>query len=299
MRILLTGATGFIGREVVQPLLAIGAEIHGLGRTDPGVPGVSHHPLDLLGETDLSAVRAIGATHLVHLAWYAERDFWTAPENRDWVAASIRLVHAFAAGGGRRAVVAGSCAEYAWGPSRLDEKASPIAPATLYGTAKASLHALLAKDAPALGLSLAWARIFFPYGPLERPQRLLGTLLAAMRRGEVAHFSAGYQRRDFIHVQDAAAAIAAILAAPIEGAVNVASGEAVEVRRFVEIAAKIAGMTDRVVFSTQPLPASEPLVIEGAIERLIGGTNYRLRFTLAEGVADAISRFRSLPGVGV
>ena len=118
-------------------------------------------------------------------------------------------------------------------------------------------------------------------------------MLDAMRRGEVAHFSAGYQRRDFIHVQDAAAAIAAILAAPIEGAVNVASGAAVEVRRFVEIAAQAAGMMDRVVFSTQPLPASEPPVIEGAVERLIGGTGYRPSFTLVEGLADAIARFRS------
>jgi len=294
MRILLTGATGFIGREVMQSLLATGAEVHVLGRTDPGVPGVSHHLIDLLGGADLDAVRAIGGTHLVHLAWYPERDFWTATQNLDWVAASIQLVHAFAAGGGRRAVVAGSCAEYAWGDSRLDETASPIAPATLYGSAKASLHAKLAEAAPELGLSLAWARIFFPYGPRERPQRLLGTLLHAMRCGEVAHFSAGYQRRDFIHVRDAAAAIAAILAAPIEGPVNVASGEAIEVRRFVEIAAKTAGMMDRVVFSTQPLPASEPPVIEGAVERLIGGTGYRPRFTLAEGLADAISRFRSL-----
>jgi nucleoside-diphosphate-sugar epimerase len=295
MRILLTGATGFIGREVVRPLLATGAEIHVLGRTDPGVPGVRHHPVDLLGDTDLAAVRAIGATHLVHLAWNAEPGFWTAPENQDWVAASIRLVRAFAAGGGRRAVVAGSCAEYGWGPSRLDESASPIAPATPYGTAKAALHAQLAEAAPELGLSLAWARIFFPYGPRERPQRLLGTLLDVMRRGGAAHFSAGHQRRDFIHVEDAAAAIAAILAAPIEGAVNVASGTAVEVRRFVEMAAEIAGMMDRVVFSSQPLPAGEPPVIEGAIERLVGGTVYRPGFTLADGLADAIARFRLLP----
>lgn len=294
MRILLTGATGFIGREIVRPLLTAGGEIHILGRTDPGVPGVSHHPADLLGGADLDAVRAIGATHLIHLAWHTERNFWTAVENLDWIAASIRLVRAFAAGGGRRAVVAGSCAEYGWGSARLDEMASPIAPATLYGNAKASLHALLAKAAPELGLSLAWARIFFPYGPLEQPQRLLGTLLSSMRRGETAHFSAGYQRRDFIHVQDAAAAIAAIMAAPIEGPVNVASGTAVEVRHFVGIAAEIAGMTDRVVFSTQPLPASEPLVIEGAIERLIGDTGYRPRFTLASGLADAITQYRLL-----
>jgi UDP-glucose 4-epimerase len=291
MRVLLTGATGFVGREIVRPLLAIGAEIHALGRRDPRVPGVSHHPLDLLGADDLGAVRAIGATHLVHLAWHPERNFWTAPENLDWVAASLRLVRAFTAGGGRRAVVVGSCAEYRWGPERLDEMASPIAPTTLYGTAKASLHALLAGAAPDLGLSLAWARIFFPYGPRERPQRLLGTLLDAMRRNDIARFSAGTQRRDFIHVEDAAVAIVAILTAPIAGAVNVASGDAVAVRRFVEIAATAAGMTDRVAFSGAPLPASEPPLIEGSVERL-ATIGFRPRFTLADGLADAVARFR-------
>jgi nucleoside-diphosphate-sugar epimerase len=295
MRVLLTGATGFIGREIVHPLLALGAEVHTLGRGDPRVPGVSHHPFDLLGAADFAAVRAIGATHLAHLAWHPERNFWTAPENLDWVAASLRLVRAFAAGGGRRAVVAGSCAEYGWRSERLDETASPIAPTTLYGTAKASLHALLAGAAPDLGLSLAWPRIFFPYGPRERPQRLLGTLLDAMRRNEIARFSAGTQRRDFIHVEDAAAAIATILSAPIEGAVNVASGSAVTVRRFVEIAAELAGMTDRVVFSTEALPAHEPPIIEGAIARLIEGTGFQRNFTLADGLADAIARFNSLP----
>jgi UDP-glucose 4-epimerase len=294
MRILLTGATGFIGREIVRPLRAAGAEVHTLGRGNPDVPGVSHHPLDLLGATDFAVVRDIGATHLVHLAWHPERNFWTAPENLDWIAASLRLVRAFAAAGGRRVVVAGSCAEYAWGPERLDEAASPIAPTTLYGTAKASLHALLAGAAPDLGLSLAWPRIFFPYGPLERPQRLLGTLLDAMRCNEIARFSAGTQRRDFIHVEDAAAAIAAILAAPVDGAVNVASGAAVTVRRFVEIAATAAGMTDRVAFSTAPLPASEPPVIAGATGRL-AATGFRPRFTLADGLADAVARFRARP----
>src|SRR6202023_1104818 len=97
MRVLLTGATGFIGREIVRPLMATGAEVHTLGRGTPDAPGVSHHPLDLLGATDFAVVRDIGATHLVHLAWHPERNFWTARENLDWVAASLRLFRAFAA----------------------------------------------------------------------------------------------------------------------------------------------------------------------------------------------------------
>ena len=293
MRVLLTGASGFVGREVVPLLLRAGAEVHALGRSSIDHAGVIYHPADLLAGVDRSMVQAIGASHLLHLAWEARPGFWEASENLDWVAASIGLVRAFVAGGGQRAVIAGSCAEYDWtGSGRLEEVTSPILPATLYGTAKASLHTVVAKTAPGLGLSLAWARIFFPYGPGERPERLLGSLLEAARRGSVAKVSEGSQRRDFIHVEDVAAAMVAILGAPVEGVLNVASGEATTVRHFVEIATQAAGSADRVTYGAIPTRPQEPPLIEGAINRLLTETAYRPRFTLATGVADAVARFK-------
>ncbi len=292
MRVLLTGASGFVGREVVPQLLGAGAEVHTLGRSSVDRAGVIHHPADLLAGVDRGMVQAIGASHLLHLAWEAKPGFWEASENLDWVAASIGLVRAFVAGGGQRAVIAGSCAEYDWtGSGRLEEATSPILPATLYGTAKASLHTVLAKAAPGLGLSLAWARIFFPYGPGERPERLLGSLLEAAHRGSVAKVSEGSQRRDFIHVEDVAAAMVAILGAPVEGVLNVASGEATTVRHFVELASQAAGSADRVSYGAIPARPDDPPLIKGAIDRLLTETAYRPRFTLAAGVADAVARF--------
>lgn len=296
MRVLLTGASGFIGRAVVPMLLEAGVEVHALGRSPVDHAGVIDHPADLLAGVDRGMIEAIGATHLLHLAWEARPGFWAAAENLDWVAASIGLVRAFVAGGGQRAVVAGSCAEYDWtGSGRLEEATSPIRPATLYGTAKASLHAVLAKAAPGLGLSLAWARIFFPYGPGERPERLLGSLLEAARSGDIAKVSEGSQRRDFIHVEDVAAALVAILAAPVEGVVNVASGKAATVRHFVEIATQAAGLADRVAYGAIPTRPDDPPLIEGAIDRLLAETAYRPRFTLETGLADAVARFGVSP----
>ena len=78
---------------------------------------------------------------LLHLAWATEHGaFWTSPDNVRWLEASLALLRAFVAGGGARAVVAGTCAEYSWSTEAdvLAEEA-PLEPATLYGASKAAL----------------------------------------------------------------------------------------------------------------------------------------------------------------
>ena len=293
MRVIVTGGSGFIGREVVQRLIASGYEVHTLGRLrEAHVPEALHHSVDLLRPDELSILAKIRAPLLVHLAWYTEPGrFWSAPENLDWVAASLNLVRAFVSSGGRRAFVAGTCAEYAWRNTPLDEKAL-IGPDTLYGRAKASLYDLLSAAAPGFGLSMAWGRIFFPFGPRDHASRLFGRLLAAMMDDRSIEVSEGSQRRDFIHVQDVAAAIVAILDSELEGPVNIASGQSIQVRQFVELAATAAGIRDRVVFGAIPLQKGEPPLIASTIDRLLTQTSYNPRFTIAEGIIDSIDRFR-------
>lgn len=112
--ILVTGASGFIGRAVVPLLAARGDTIHAVSRSAPRPPGdgVRWHQADLLVDDVGALLDDIRPSHLLHLAWYTVNGkFCTAEENRLWVDASLRLLRAFAVNGGRRAVVAGSCAE--------------------------------------------------------------------------------------------------------------------------------------------------------------------------------------------
>jgi len=293
MRVIVTGGNGFIGREVVLRLVAAGYEVHTLGRSRAAdVPEAVHHRVDLLRPDELSILPEIHAPLLVHLAWYtAPGQFWWAPENLDWVAASLNLVRGFVASGGRRAFVAGTCAEYAWRDTPLDENA-PIAPNTLYGRAKASLHDLLSAAAPGLGLSMVWGRIFFPFGPRDQALRLFGRLLAAMQDAHPIEVSEGSQRRDFIHVQDVAAAIVAILESELEGPVNIASGHSMQVRQFVDLTATAAGIRDRIVFGAIPPQKGEPPLIASTIDRLLTQTSYNPQFTIADGIIDSICKFR-------
>ena len=287
----MTGASGFIGRETIAPLQALGAEIHTLGRGTTARDGVTAHTVDLLGEDPAALLAEIAPTHLLHFAWYAEPGkFWHAPENLDWVAASLRLVRGFAAAGGTRAVCAGSCAEYDWSHALLDETATPLAPATLYGEAKAALFRMLEKAAPRLGLSFAWGRIFFPYGPLESGARLTGHALDAILSRTTAEFSEGLQRRDFQHVEDTAAAFVALLASGVEGPVNIASGEAIAVRSLVEHAAHIGEAAHLMRFGARPMQPGEPSLLAASIVRLTYEVGYRPRFDLDRGLRDALAR---------
>ncbi len=295
-RVLLTGASGFIGAHAIAALAGRGFDIHAAGRTAPADPRAAFHRVDLLDSAGTrEVVREVSATHLLHLAWQVQLEgFWQAPENLDWVGASLLLLRAFAEAGGRRAVLAGSCAEYAWvGDGRLGEDLTPCVPATLYGVAKNATREVAEAYAMTTGLSLGWGRIFFVYGPGEKSGRLVSGAIAALRAGEVFPATEGSQRRDFLHVADVAGAFAAFLDGDVHGAVNIGSGAATTIRSMLSHIGDLLGRPDLVQFGARPMPANEAPSIEACVERLRQEVGYTPRFDLAEGLRDAVAHWRS------
>ncbi|MCY1125275.1 NAD(P)-dependent oxidoreductase [Frigidibacter sp. RF13] len=290
--VLLTGATGLIGRQTVGPLRAAGFHVLAASRAGGDVPGAEGVALDCL---DRAAVRACldrhRPSHLLHLAWHdGAKDRWTSPANLDWLGATLDLLRGFAASGGRRAVLVGSCAEYDWslaarGPLAED---APLRPATLYGAAKAATGIAAVAAAPALDLSLAWARPFFCYGPGEAEGRLFGDLIAGLRARRAVDCTDGLQRRDFLMTGDLGRALAALLASPVEGPVNVASGEAPEVREVIMAFAGAVGAADLVRLGARPRPADDPPLIRADIARLRGEVGFAPAHDLASGVAATL-----------
>lgn len=283
-RVLVTGAGGLIGRHLPAALAAAGLTPVCLTRRGGGdITG------DLLAGETARIVAEAGASHLLHLAWHDGADRWNAEANLDWIAASLALVRDFARAGGRRAVMVGSCAEYDWtGPGRLSE-ASPLRPATLYGAAKAATGLAALAAAPGLGLSLAWARPFFCYGPGEPEGRLFGDIIRGLRAGRPVDTTDGLQRRDFLHAADIARALVAILQSGAEGAVNVGSGRAVELRRVIAELARGLGGERLIRFGARPRPAGDPPLIEAETARLRDEIGFRPAFDLSAGIADVLA----------
>jgi nucleoside-diphosphate-sugar epimerase len=296
-RVLVTGASGFIGRGTLAPLLASGAEVHAISsrpRDADGLgAGVIWHELDLLGPAAADAVREIGATELLHLAWYAEPGlFWRSERNLDWVAASLSLLKGFVAGGGRRAVLAGSCAEYGWTDETVCvEGVTALAPATLYGAAKHGLHTIAAAYAGEAGLSLAWGRIFFVFGPFEDSARLAGSVVSALVAGDPALCSHGEQIRDFIYAPELAEAFVALLGSSVEGAVNMASGRPLRIRELVAALAEAAGRPDLVRLGARPA-GDEPAVLSADVTRLREEVGWKSTLALREATRRTVSWWR-------
>lgn len=293
-KVLITGATGFIGHHCLPKLAARGYEIHAVSSKDaPSVDesDVTWHRVDLLQrEQVFELISKVEPTHLLHLAWYAvPGQYWTSTENFRWVQASLDLFEAFVSRGGKRVVAAGSCAEYEWGSDEpCAETKTPLKPATLYGACKHSLRIMLEAYAAQAGLSAAWGRIFFLYGPREYESRLVASVIRSLLRDEPALCSHGRQVRDLLYVEDVADAFVRLLDSDVRGAVNIASGVGVALKDVVgEIGEKL-NRPDLIRSNAVTAPVSEPRALVADVTRLREELGWRPKHDLHDGLNKTI-----------
>lgn len=291
-RVLLTGATGFVGRNAIPYLINGGYEVHAVStHAAKQERGVHWHSVDLLDELQVARLlNEVRPSHLLHFAWYAEHGkFWKSPENFRWLAASIALLRHFHATGGQRVVMAGTCAEYDWNYGYCTEAITPCYPATPYGVCKNALQDVLRVYGVEEKLSSAWGRIFFLYGPQENPARLVASVANALLRGEVARCSHGKQLRDFMHVEDVASAFVSLLNSPVEGAVNISSGLPVSLRDVITTVAGYVGAGELVQFGVLPVATNDPPLLVGNNRRLLQEVGWHPQYSLHDGIVQTIN----------
>lgn len=296
-RVIVTGASGFIGRHALPALEQRDYEVHGLDL--PGSRAMTSgktvwHDVDLLDSAAVErTLREISATHLLHFAWFVRHGaYWTAAENLDWVAASLHLLRAFHRAGGQRAVVAGTCAEYDWaalsGPC-IEEK-TPRGPQSLYGTAKDALRSVLAAFSATWSMEWAWGRIFLVYGPGEHPARLVPSLIHSLARGERARCRSANLVRDLMHVGDCGRAFAHLLDSAVSGPVNVASGLPVSLGDVGREIALQCHAEDRLDLEDQPCSAAVPAYLVADTARLQSGVGFVPQFSLRDGIRQILEK---------
>ena len=295
-RVLVTGGRGFIGRQIVAALVAQGFETAALTshQPDSGIPATRWFTGDLMDPQTAAHVLADWQPDiLVHAAWETTHGaFWTSPSNVDWVDASLRLLRAFADAGGKRFVGIGSCAEYDWSHGSCHESLTPLAPVHPYGQCKAEVFRRGSQLADTHGLSFAWARIFHLYGPHEGKERLVPLIIQALLAGETARLTAGMQRRDLMHVEDVGAAVAAVAASPITGAINLGSGDVVPLHEVARRIGALTGRAELLDIGALPMRSDDPALLAPDINRLSTEVGFTAQYRLDAGLADTVQWWR-------
>jgi nucleoside-diphosphate-sugar epimerase len=273
-RLLLTGATGFIGSHCLPLLVEAGYEVHAVVRdsVESGDQRVHWHRADLLDSEKVHTLLGqIKPSHLLHLAWYVvPGNFLTSTENLLWLEAGLNLVREFADWGGRRSVLAGTCFEYAPSTEPLVEGVTPLAPSSLYGACKSALHTASAAYLNERGVSHAWAHVFYLYGPGDHPSKLVPSLIRALAVGDDFSCRSPHDIRDFLYVGDVAAALVALLGEPVEGAVNICSGEPTTVGDLVAAVARELGQKRMVDYCATESGGSRIVGDNGRLRRDVG-----------------------------
>lgn len=286
MKVLLTGASGFLGQHVLEELRRNEIETVIVGRHRPrDSQWAEYVGADLLADDRrFDFFDECQASHFLHLAWYAEHGkYWSSPFNLDWVDATSKLVQQFCEAGGQHVVVAGTCAEYEWSQPLCVEDETPLNPSTLYGTAKDAARRLAVAICAAHDVRCDWGRIFLPYGQGENRERLIPSLIDVFA-GKRAAFGVNADAcRDFLHVSDVAAGFMTLLRSGEGRAYNISSGNPVVLSDVVKMVAELMGADPTPVLSLATSRPGEPTHLVGDNSR-IQSLGWHPKLTMRDGL---------------
>jgi nucleoside-diphosphate-sugar epimerase len=289
MRVLITGATGFIGKYVTQSLLKKGIDFVTIGRATPGLNN-SHINADLLQAKNIDVlIKKAGATHLIHLAWYAEHGkYWTSSLNNSWVKSSINLIESFCKHGGQGVVVAGTCAEYDWSYEHCIEDMTPTNPSTIYGNAKNETRKIVMEVCKKNNVPCSWGRIFLPFGKEENLQRLIPSLISVFLKQKKPFGVNSNSYRDFLYAHDIAEGLIFLLMSHHKGIFNISSGKPILISNLVYKIASLYDANPRDILDLSSERENEPKLLVGDNSK-IQSLGWKPVFSLDEGLNEVIA----------
>lgn len=300
-KVLLTGATGFVGTHCINVLLKKGYIVHGISSKSVanGSENIQWHQVDLHNTEHVrSLMFTIKPDYLLHLAWEVTPHIcWDSFENIRWVQSSLNLLQEFARSGGSRIVMIGSCAEYDWTYGYCTEDLTPLKPLNLYGECKKALSSIVLSAGSLYSISCAWARLFFLFGPNEHHERLVASVTSSLLRGEDALCSHGEQVRDYLYVKDAADALVELMHSQVEGAVNIGSGYPIMIKNLVDLTAEMIGRPELVKAGAITPAKDEPPLLLANTRRLNSEVAWTPRYTIEQGMSETVIWWKDRLGI--
>ncbi|OGI00314.1 MAG: hypothetical protein A2Y25_01645 [Candidatus Melainabacteria bacterium GWF2_37_15] len=276
-KIIITGASGFIGRNTINPLIKYGYDIHAIYYNKKiDINGLIWHKVNLLDHDQVNILfKTVQPSHLLHLAWdVIPGNYLYNSNNYAWLNSGINLLRSFKENGGKRAVVAGTQAEY--------YSNYP------YSACKRALLEVL----KSLDISYAWGRIFNLYGENEYSTRLIPSIITSILKGEEIICSSGEQIRDYMYVKDVAEAFVEIVNCEIQGIIDIGSGQGIKVKDIIyKITEKMNGH-ELIKLGTKKTSLNEVSHSIADISRLKNEVGFLPQFTIDDGLEQVIKWHR-------
>ena len=275
MKVLVTGATGFVGRHLVEVLLGRGFEVRAVSRNAvtaasmPWIDAVEYVAADVHAEELNIVALTEGVDALAHLAWPGLPNYQALFHFEHNLMADYRFIKRAVEAGVSQVLITGTCFEYGMQSGPLSEHTEPR-PGNPYGLAKNTLRLFLENLQQVQPFTLQWARLFYLHGAGQNPNSLLAALERAVEAGD-EHFnmSAGEQLRDYLAIEQAGAYLASILQQrDFNGVINCCSGQPVSVRALVEKRLQERGVSLSLNLGHYPYAAHEPMAFWGCSDRL-------------------------------
>ena len=270
-RVLVTGGTGFVGRQICSALadrdipvaLVARKQSMSLARKLPGVEEVIA-TADLFAEPwNWWAKNLRDIDTVIHAAWYAEPgEYLESAENLSCLSGTMQVALGCARAGVKRFAGIGTCFEYdmTGGLRSID---TPLDPLTPYAASKAATFSVLSRWLPTESVSFVWCRLFYLYGANEDARRLVPYLRSMLEADKPAELTQGEQVRDYLDVREAGEMVVEAVLGRTEGPVNICSGVPVTIR---ELATKIAseyGRVDLLRFGARVENRTDPFCVVG------------------------------------
>lgn len=275
LTVLVTGATGFVGRHLVSALLARGHRVRAVARNAetaqrmPWIDAVEFVATDIhAADLDVNALTE-GVDVLAHLAWPGLPNYQGLFHFEHNLFADYTFIKRAVEAGVGQVLVTGTCFEYGLQSGPLSEQ-TPACPTNPYGLAKQTLRLFLEALQRERPFVLQWARLFYLHGEGQNPNSLLASLERAIDAGDrTFNMSAGDQLRDYLPIDTAAGYLASILEhRDFNAVINCCSGQPISVRALVENRVRERSASIELNLGHYGYSAHEPLAFWGVAERL-------------------------------
>lgn len=291
-KIVLTGASGFIGSAVLKQLVKDGNQAVVLARKESKQDRIEmlsgYHTIyyEDFGRQELIDVLAAHKPDaFIHLAWkgVGGKDRNEAFQITDNLPLTVHAVELASAVGCRHWIGIGSQAEYG-NPNCKVAETAPTNPTTLYGKAKlASCWASLGL-AESLGMKGSWIRVFSTYGMSDEPTWFIPYIISEIRQGKTPKLTKCEQLWDYLYIDDAARAILSVLYEGLTGIYNIGSGQAIPLKSVVELIKEALKSPVNVDYSAVPYKDDQVMHLEADISKIKQLSGWTPEITIEQGI---------------